>query len=489
MTDERQILVVVADEVDRAAVARAASAIDADIVQLDNGAHAVAAAVEVPFDCIFVDHELGDMDARELVGALRNHGVRSPIVVLTDTDDHKLAEELMTSGATDTVARTQIDGPRLARRFRAAVRLAEAQAHAVSASDLLGAERRLLASVVEQMPAGLIAAQYPDGEILVQNEQVEQILGGGLSVDAPGAIARDAEGAPIAPADWPLARALYSGESVIDAEISLEREGDPERFISARAVPVDVDDERVGAVMIVQDVTSERRAKEKAERAARARKETLAIVSHDLRGPLSSIGIAAEELRDPDIDADERLHYLDAIVRAVRRADRLITELLDAEQSDEGTLEVTPHPITVATLLERARAEGEVEAEAAGVELVVGDVAPGKLLADRTRVEQVFANLIGNALRFTSEGGRVTLSAVREGDRVRCTVADTGAGIPAALVPHIFDRFYQARSKHRGSAGLGLSIARGIVLAHGGAMGVDSEEGVGATFWFTLPAA
>src|SRR5690606_25084713 len=107
--------------------------------------------------------------------------------------------------------------------------------------------------------------------------------------------------------------------------------------------------------------------------------------------------------------------------------------------------------------------------------------------ADRDRIDQVLANLIGNAVRFTPEGGHIRVSAERDGERVRFAVADTGAGISAADLPHVFDRFWQAQRSRQGGAGLGLAIARGIVTAHGGEMWVESEQGSGSSFQFTLP--
>ena len=109
--------------------------------------------------------------------------------------------------------------------------------------------------------------------------------------------------------------------------------------------------------------------------------------------------------------------------------------------------------------------------------------------ADRDRVLQVFENLIGNAVKFTKPGGRITAGAASRDREVLFWVADTGAGIDCEEMPHVFDRFWQAQKARRGGAGLGLQIVKGIVEAHGGRIWVESEVGVGTTFYFTLPTA
>jgi len=109
------------------------------------------------------------------------------------------------------------------------------------------------------------------------------------------------------------------------------------------------------------------------------------------------------------------------------------------------------------------------------------------IVADRGRILQLLGNLLGNALKFTPAGGRVRIGAEQVGDEARISVADTGAGIPPEDLPHLFDRYWQARSSRRAGAGLGLAIARGIVEAHGGRIRAESEVGVGTTFTVTLP--
>jgi signal transduction histidine kinase len=166
----------------------------------------------------------------------------------------------------------------------------------------------------------------------------------------------------------------------------------------------------------------------------------------------------------------------------------LITRLLDAARLDAGQpLVMDPRPEPLEALTAEALALVEPLAASKGVRLEHA-VPPGlEVCCDRPRVLQVLANLLGNALKFTPAGGTVTLSATPDADFMRVCVRDTGPGIPRAQQAHLFERHWQARDTAHQGSGLGLYIACGIVTAHGGRIWVDSDEGHGTTFTFTLP--
>ena len=224
--------------------------------------------------------------------------------------------------------------------------------------------------------------------------------------------------------------------------------------------------------------------------ATEARQHTLAVVAHDLRNPLTAIRMDAEMLSvtlRPNVGDFER-QSLDRIMAITRRMDGLIQDLLEVSRMERGTLALETFPRDPAILLaEAAHALGPL-ASAHGLRLAV-DAAPGlpAVDADGERVVQIISNLVGNAVKFTPEGGTVTLACAPGQGEVRFSVADTGPGIPPEQVPHIFGAFWQARHADRRGLGLGLSIARGLVEAHGGRIWVESEPGRGATFVFTLP--
>jgi PAS domain S-box-containing protein len=229
-----------------------------------------------------------------------------------------------------------------------------------------------------------------------------------------------------------------------------------------------------------------------AQQATQARDEVLSIVSHDLRNPLNTIimsaGYLLEFAGDGRNGSDTR--QLAIIKRQAEQMNRMIHDLLDVARIEAGRLAVEERREDPASLLREAceAAQRMAESEALTVSREAEPDLP-PVCADRQRVLQVMSNLIGNAIRFTPADGRITLEARRDGDCVRFSVADTGTGIDAADLPHLFERFYQARKNRRGGAGLGLSISKGIVEAHGGRIGVESEPGRGTTVFFTLPVA
>lgn len=228
-----------------------------------------------------------------------------------------------------------------------------------------------------------------------------------------------------------------------------------------------------------------------AREASRARDDLLAVVSHDLRNPLSAILAGAALLQDGSVEPERMPALVGAIVGAARRMDRLTCDLLDAARLEDGVLELYREPVDLAALIEEAVAVHRPSATQAGVELVpeVADDVPS-VSGDRARLLQVLENLLTNAIRHTPEGGRVTVVVEGDGDRAVVRVVDTGPGIPDDVRPHLFDRYRQGQGEgeRRGSAGLGLPIARGLVRAHEGELEtVGRSPGAGAEFRFTIP--
>ncbi|HUP98656.1 MAG TPA: PAS domain-containing sensor histidine kinase [Usitatibacter sp.] len=236
------------------------------------------------------------------------------------------------------------------------------------------------------------------------------------------------------------------------------------------------------ALSVLVDITD-------AEAAVRSRDDVLAIVSHDLRNPLSVIAMSAKLLESPLPEA-KRLAQVGIIRRAVSGMNRLIADLLDVTQITSGRLSIDPAPLEVRAICEDARLMFASLLEAKHQEFrCSADPGAGSVLADRDRIAQVLANLVGNAHKFTPEGGRIEMRAEAMPDGVRFVVNDSGPGLAAEDLPHVFDRFWQARKVRRGGVGLGLPITKGIVDAHGGRIWVESSAGVGTTFYFTLPLA
>lgn len=218
-----------------------------------------------------------------------------------------------------------------------------------------------------------------------------------------------------------------------------------------------------------------------------AREEVVGVVAHDLRNPLGTIKLAAGSLARADASAATAAQ-LERIERAVETMNRLIGDLLDLSRLEASSLPMDRRPVEAESLLADACEMVRTLAEDRGIGLgreVSGPLPP--VHADRDRLLQVLANLLGNALKFTPAGGTITVAAHREGADVHFEVTDTGPGIALSDVPHVFDRFWRADASRPG-VGLGLAIAQRIVQAHEGRIGVHSRPGAGSTFYFTLPA-
>jgi len=227
-----------------------------------------------------------------------------------------------------------------------------------------------------------------------------------------------------------------------------------------------------------------------AQRASRARDEILGVVSHDLRNPLSAISMCARVLLEsPPAALEERRELADAILESTHLMQRLIQDLLDVSTIESGHLKIHPRREALLPLVDAVLTMVREGADDRGIDLV--REVPASLPAvhvDAMRLEQVLANLLANAVKFTERGGRVTVHGDVDGSMVRVRVSDSGVGIPPDHVPHIFDRYWHAKRQSRTvGTGLGLAIAKGIVEAHGGSIRVESTLGVGSTFVFTLP--
>lgn len=252
------------------------------------------------------------------------------------------------------------------------------------------------------------------------------------------------------------------------------------------SVPVSGDDE-VGRLAAAFNDMSAHRA-----RLEEQRKAMVSDVAHELRTPLSNIRGWLEAAQDGLADPDPA--FVSSLLEEAVLLQHIIDDLQDLAAADAGVLRLHPESVEIRELLSQVAAAHQARAENAGVTLAVTATAPGPaLLADPVRLRQAVGNLVSNAVRHTSEGGRVTLRAYarEEGDgTVLVEVTDTGSGIPSDDLPRVFDRFWRAeksRSRRTGGSGLGLAIVRKLVEAHGGTVDATSVEGEGSTFVLRLP--
>lgn len=226
-----------------------------------------------------------------------------------------------------------------------------------------------------------------------------------------------------------------------------------------------------------------------AQEATRAREEVLAVVAHDLRTPLNFFKMGTQIVAEDPAGEDNK-ELLVGMERAVDLMSRLIEDLLEVAKMKAGVLTLNLQPVCAEMLLDDAFSMLKPLAERHSIALVLS-AEPGlpPVLADYERILRVFTNLVVNAVKFSPGGSEVCVTAERRGEMVRFSVVDTGSGIPAAHLERLFDRFWQANDADRRGAGLGLTIAKEIVTAHHGTIGVESTEGIGSSFHFELPSA
>lgn len=228
-----------------------------------------------------------------------------------------------------------------------------------------------------------------------------------------------------------------------------------------------------------------------AQRATRARDVILGVVSHDLRNPITAIERCARLLRDGLPEGIDRDAMITTIADAANWSQRLIRDLLDVATIEAGQLRLEKDAVAVTTVIDQVVQLFARTAAERGVTIQV-DIADGlpPILADSERVVQLLANLMDNAVKFSTTGSTVTIRAKAASTFVRFVVVDSGAGIAETDLPHLFDLYWQARRANRAEgSGYGLSIARGIAQAHGGEIWAESTLNEGSTFRFTIPIA
>jgi two-component system, OmpR family, phosphate regulon sensor histidine kinase PhoR len=345
--------------------------------------------------------------------------------------------------------------------------------------ETLQGERAKATAILDGMVEGVLAV---DGHetVLLMNERARAMFGVG-----PGR----GEGKPflevIRNAD--LHEIFRAGRTAADvARRELRLTAPVERTLRVTAVPLPLGAEPPGIVMVVDDVTELRRLEQ-------VRTEFVANVSHELRTPLTAIQGYLETLLGGALDEPEHARrFLDVAFRHTERLGRLLNDLTDLSNIELGKVSLRLGPTALGPVVDSVLEIVAAKARDGGV-TVSADVGDGLAVhADHDRLAQILINLVDNAVKYTPSGGTVSVRArTVGGDRIEVAVSDTGVGIPHADLPRITERFYRvdkARSRELGGTGLGLAIVKHLVLAHGGELAIDSDEGRGTSVRVTLPA-
>jgi PAS domain S-box-containing protein len=360
--------------------------------------------------------------------------------------------------------------------------------------------------ILDAVPV-LIAYVDADQRCRFSNKRYEDWFGHQRS-DADGRPLRDRMGAAAYAAIRAHVDEVLSGREVtFEAAVPYKDGGT--RQIRATYVPdVGADGVTRGFVALIVDITDQKQmettregllrreqtARIEAEAANRAKDEFLAMLSHELRTPLTPMVGWIRMLQDGALDSRQASNALASIDRNSKLLMQLIDNLLDVSRIVAGTVVLDKRAVNLVAAVEGAVDTMRASAETKGLTLTVAlDPSAGTIVADRLRLQQIVANLVSNAIKFTSRGGRIEVRLERGPSNARIVIQDTGPGIDPELLPHIFDRFRQADStptRRHGGLGLGLAIVRHLVDLHGGAVHAESAgPDRGSTFIVDLPIA
>lgn len=539
------LLLVDDDEVDRAAVRRALGrgGIDAKVTEATDFASARSALLgSKEFDVVLLDFGLPGGDGLELLREARESGVDTPVIVLTGQGDEALAVQLMKAGAGDYLPKNLLTTERLAQSLRQVLRLRDADRRARDAHHAVERQAAQL-QLLTNASVGIHGAQSLDAAMDFISKTARELIGANVALaqvdglDGKGVVERRSLSEKYAGPFPTVADEadLRWATLVEETQKSLrftngELDANPawkascaKRFsgLSVRgllAAPlVGQDGKAIGSLqltdrlegdfdagdeaMLVQLAQTASVALENvrlyraAQDATTTRDDVLAIVSHDLRNPLNVVGMSAALLRTTLNEAatppaPSCIPLVQRIERNVTRMNRLIDDLLDASRVDTGKLSVTLKPEKASALVADAVDAALPLAEAQQTHLQTESLdATLMVRADRERILQVLANLIGNSLKFVpKQGGQITTSVTLDGNRAQFSVTDNGPGIPPEHLDHLFERYWKGSNASRDGAGLGLFIAKGILEAHGGAIRAANNLSQGATvrFWLLL---
>jgi signal transduction histidine kinase/DNA-binding NarL/FixJ family response regulator len=502
-SDRLQVLLIDDDDVERSAVRATLVDQNVALVEAASAEEALRLLADHHFDCVLLDCLLPDVHASSIVPHLLTHEPATAIVALTGFGDEVIAVDLMKAGIRDAFSRSSLDPVRLAASIRAAVKQTRALA---IAADMTALRRRhterleaLMAhahELVGSVDMQTLANRARDTALLVLGATSvcvhlhgidgihEACIGEEMPINEPSTSSPFTR---VADGGRPF-RLQDGGGTTLSMWLSPLHEVGRSAFIArvpaaeaSELTLVEVLFSQLG-VLLTRSIENNRLLRT-AEKAMQARDDVMAVVSHDLRGPLGSALVACSLLAETAAGEDGEI--VSRMQKSLKHMEHLVDDLVFVVRAQRGDIPLEKAEVEPAELLAQALAIVVDSADLAGVTVAV-DAGGSPFEGDAHRLLQVLANLVGNAVKFTPRGGRVDVSSCDEGDEIRFRVVDTGAGIAESDQVRIFDRFYTADRQDRG-LGLGLAISQGVVRAHGGRIGVQSSPGHGSRFTFTLP--
>ncbi|MCK4849803.1 MAG: response regulator [Phycisphaerae bacterium] len=423
------------------------------------------------FDVILLDIDLANAQGPEAISQVYEKAPDVPVVLLTADLAEGERVEAREIAVHDHLSKQQLDGNLLVRSIRYAVERHQWLAQREQCvRELQGTELRLF-KIMEESADGMVIVDQ-EGIVRFVNRAAKLLLG--RETNEPGG--------------WRFDYPLTTAERT---EISIAGR-DGKKAVSEMCVVKTDWDGKLAYLVSLHDITDRKEAAETGKDLMQMKDELIASISHGLRTPLFSITGFLELLLTGKVeDPDTQREFLTRAAQDVDRLKALVNDLFDVSRLQADRLGLNLEEIELSSLVKRALKSLEDLAGKKGVSLSYADPGvPLTVRADLDRLQRVLSHLIGNAIKFSQEDSPVRITGELAGDLATIKVIDQGPGIPGEDLPKVFDRFYQADgpNKRAGSGtGLGLHIAKKVVEAHGGYIGVESELGKGSTFYLTLP--
>jgi two-component system phosphate regulon sensor histidine kinase PhoR len=494
-----RVLLIEDDKLDQMAFARLVEKqkLPYDYSVADSLAQARSILKSDIFDIVIVDYFLGDGTAFDVLEMIED----TPVIFATGAGDEEIAVKAMKAGAYDYVIKDMDRNylkvlPQVVKKAIVHKRTEDAlkqyhnnlEALVRERTEQLAEEKELLAVTLASMSDGVIVVDSEKRIILfnkvaenltkwksqeVQQKPVDQIL---------RVIDEKTQNPVESPIDKVLASGQIEGGTERDALVSRDASRCP---ISATAAPISKNDGTIiGVVMVLRDVSREREID-------RMKRQFISSVSHELRTPITAIkAYAATILRDENMPEQTRREFLNVIDEESDLLKNLIEDLLEVSRIESGKVKFSREPVDITPVIDQVISAVQHLADKKNIRLRtnIGD-ALGQLQGDVGKIQSMVMNLVQNAIKFTPEKGRVSVSVQRHAQELVVRVSDTGMGIPKEALPKIFDRFYRVHrpDKPTKGTGLGLAIVKEIVDMHAGRIEVESKVGQGSTFTIFLP--
>jgi len=429
------------------------------------------------FDVILLDRGLPDCDGASLIDELLAGRSDRAIVMLTGADSAASATETLKMGAWDYVVKR----PDLAYldELPAVVRRCLERIHWRREQERLRGEMDLLLTAIRSAGDVVLMIDAED-RVRFWNAAAEQLLGWRVE-EVQG------KQLPVVPEDRrgefaDLTERARTGQQLVGVETVWQRRDGSHLEVSMTLTAVRNTDGTLRACVMVGHDISERKKLE------RDRADFVAMLTHDIKNPITTIFGYASELGDAKLEPDY-VECVAAIERSAEMINTLVSNFLISSTIERGALRLGREPVPVTEFVEGCVRQFRPAAARAQVELSsCADLGEASVMGDRLQLERALSNLIGNALKFTPAGGSVRVEAHHDAETLRVCVCDTGPGIAADELPHIFEKYRRERGTHRvDGAGLGLFITRSLIEAHGGSVSATSKVGAGSTFEIRLP--